>query len=235
MSPTIYRQEKKYVLDAFDVVRLKSVFSAVLPRDDHAGEDGGYDVMSLYFDDERDSDMFTALSGIVPRKKYRLRMYDGDLGFIRLEKKVKESRGGYKLTAPIGLSEARRLVSGDFSPLRHSGNALLREVFLYDRNNRLRPVTITRYRRFAYAFPAGNVRVTLDTDLRCCPGMTDLFSDVPGVRALPNGVVILEIKYDAFMPSFITDMLAGTNAVETSSSKYAICRSIFSFNEWEVI
>ena len=41
------------------------------------------------FDDDKNTDFISKLSGLSERKKYRIRMYNADTAYIRLEKKIK--------------------------------------------------------------------------------------------------------------------------------------------------
>ncbi len=60
-----------------------------MERDPHARPDGTYTVHSLYFDDWRDTALREKIDGLPRREKFRIRYYNGDLSFIRLEKKSK--------------------------------------------------------------------------------------------------------------------------------------------------
>ena len=84
-----YRHEYKFQLNALDLFALRSRLRAVMPRDPHAGSGGEYRIRSLYFDDAADTALREKLDGLSRRAKFRIRLYNDDAGFIRLEKKVK--------------------------------------------------------------------------------------------------------------------------------------------------
>ena len=91
------------------------------------------------------------------------------------------------------------------------------------RTQRLRPKTIVDYTREPYVYPAGNVRVTLDYDIRTGLRCPDFLS--PGIT-IPAGdaPIILEVKWDAFLPSVIRDAIQLEGRHTSSFSKYAQCR-----------
>ena len=60
----------------------------LLKKDPHAS-DGGYMIRSLYFDDYWNSAYEEKESGILMRKKYRIRIYDYSDRSIKLERKKK--------------------------------------------------------------------------------------------------------------------------------------------------
>ena len=59
-----------------------------LTRDKHARA-GGYTIRSLYFDDYCNSAYEEKDAGILMRKKYRVRIYNGSDKVIKLERKKK--------------------------------------------------------------------------------------------------------------------------------------------------
>ena len=80
------------------------------------------------------------------------------------------------------------------------------------------------YTREAFTFSAGNVRVTLDYNIRTGLRSTDFLNpDCPTIPAgdSPN---ILEVKWDEFLPSVIRDIVQLESRHTSAFSKYAICR-----------
>ena len=80
------RHELKYIINKSDYFVLKSRLSALFQRDRHATAHGEYRVRSLYFDDPYDSALLDKINGVDYREKFRIRVYDEDYSFIRLEK-----------------------------------------------------------------------------------------------------------------------------------------------------
>ena len=88
----------------------------------------------------------------------------------------------------------------------------------------LRPRTIVDYTREPFVFGPGNVRVTLDYDIRTGLGCTDFLN--PDCVTIPAGdsPVILEVKWDAFLPDIIRDAVQLSGRRSAAFSKYAACR-----------
>lgn len=232
----VYRHELKYLIDIRDYFILKSKFKAVLKQDKHSLGENGYHLRSLYFDDMKNTDMFGKLSGVSERKKYRIRTYNNSLDLIRFEKKVKDNNVSYKRSSVISVSQAEAAIKGDFSSFEESDDPLLREIFLYDRRNILRANVITDYDREAFIMNEGNVRLTFDKNLKTALNSVDLFN--PKLMMFPAvapGQIILEVKYDAFLPEIISRLLGGTNALYMAISKFALCKKYNAMNNWEIM
>jgi len=86
----------------------------------------------------------------------------------------------------------------------------------------LTPKTIVEYDRIPFIYAPGNVRVTLDRNIRSGVTSTDLFGDIPLVPVSPMDV--LEVKFDAYLPDVVRLLTAGLDSRRTSVSKYALCR-----------
>ena len=69
---------------------------------------------------------------------------------------------------------------------------------------------------------AGNVRVTLDCDIRTGVYSTDLFSPEPLVPA--GELNVLEVKFDRFLPDIIRYLISPVSKVRESFSKYEASR-----------
>ena len=83
-----YRHEYKYLIDSGQRAVTLIKARGLMKPDPHAGKDGSYIIRSLYFDDRNDTCFFQNEAGTDPRAKYRIRYYDDDTSFIRLEKKI---------------------------------------------------------------------------------------------------------------------------------------------------
>ena len=76
-------------------------------------------------------------------------------------------------------------------------------------------------------YPTGNVRVTIDTELRTAPFQTDLFDGrTLAVPVLDEGEAVLEVKYDAFLPAPVRALLEGVPKQRCAVSKYTKCLDI---------
>jgi hypothetical protein len=80
------------------------------------------------------------------------------------------------------------------------------------------------YERDPFVYPAGNVRVTLDHDIRTGLNSTDFLN--PACITIPaaQDVIILEVKWDGFLPDLVRDAVRLDSRSATAFSKYAACR-----------
>ncbi|NLF42570.1 MAG: polyphosphate polymerase domain-containing protein, partial [Bacteroidales bacterium] len=191
--------------------------------DKNAKEENSYRVKSLYFDNYNDKALKEKIDGINGREKFRLRLYNDDPSFIRLEKKRKNNNICFKESCVITEEECNRLLDGDLDVLQENGNSLCLELYAKMYYQQLRPKNIVDYRREAYIYPMGNVRVTLDYDIRTSYNIHDFLRSGP-VLIPVSGVYILEVKYDNFLPEIIRGMVSLSGRRSTAFSKYAITR-----------
>ncbi len=217
------RHEIKYTLNMAEYLALKSRLIKLFTLDAHAGTLGGYRVRSLYFDTMHDNALRDKADGVSVREKFRLRMYDGDSSYIKLEKKMKKNGLCAKRSALLSPEETLRLLSGDIEWLKDREDPVLWELFS-KMTEGLRPKTVVEYTREAFVFPAGNVRVTLDSDIRTGLYATGFLE--PGLPLVPvfEDCAVLEVKYDSFIPEIVAVAVQVPNGRQTSFSKYAVCR-----------
>ena len=218
----IWRQEQKYIVSSADRELLLCRLRAALTPDPFAVDNGLYRIRTLYFDDAFDSALFDSVSGAPEREKYRLRMYNSDVSFLRLEKKLKRYCGGQKPYARLTPEESRMLLRGDYAFLAEKNEPFLQTVYAAARAGALIPRCVVDYTRAAFCHPVGNVRVTVDSDVRVSRN-TDAFFNEPfaGTPVLEDGACILEIKFDGVLPDFIPPLLGIGDRPRTAMSKYA--------------
>lgn len=220
----IYRNEIKHIISPGDKASICANLRAVAQIDEHAGPTGKYLIRSLYFDNLYDKALREKIDGINEREKFRIRYYNGNTDFIHLEKKVKRNGLGYKVSAPLSCEEAQRIVNGDVSWMLHSNRALLVELYSRMKSEGLRPKTIVDYTRTPFVYAPGNVRVTIDENIRTGLHCTDFLN--PNCVTIPAGdpIIILEVKWDEFLPSVIRKAVQVKDRRSTAFSKYEICR-----------
>ncbi|AEE95337.1 polyphosphate polymerase domain-containing protein [Mahella australiensis] len=223
-----YRHELKHEIDVFDRIEIIRRLSLALEHDPFADESGSYIVHSLYFDTPDDTALQEKLDGVTPRTKFRLRYYNDNTDFIRLEKKCKSSDLSYKESAPITFEQCRKILNGKWDWLKTTDHPLMRELYAHIATNILRPKSVVIYRREAFAHPAGNIRITVDSDIKRGILIRQFLEPyAPTVHI--DGRAVLEIKYDAFLPQFICDITRLRHRHRTSFSKYAASRIL----NWE--
>ena len=218
-----YRHEWKHELNRADLLVLRSRLRAVMEPDPHA-VDGKYLIRSLYFDNLSDKALREKIDGVNQREKFRIRCYNGDPSVIHLEKKSKLSGLGTKFSANLSAKEAQSIVDGDLDWMLSSGRPLVQELYCKMRHQGMRPKTIVDYTREPFIYGPGNVRVTLDYDIRTGLSCTDFLN--PKAVTIPAGdaPILLEVKWDAFLPSIIRDAVSVPDRRVGSFSKYAQCR-----------
>lgn len=81
------------------------------------------------------------------------------------------------------------------------------------------------YTRRAFVYAPGNTRITLDYDVRTGLSSLDFFD--PKLATIPADItrpIILEVKYDAYLPDNIRRAIRLNDRRTTNFSKYAACR-----------
>jgi len=219
------RYELKHYINYADILELRSRLPFVASPDENSIGGKGYRVKSLYFDNYNDKALKEKVDGVNEREKFRLRLYNNDTSFIRLEKKSKRNGFCFKQSAVISEEECKRLLEGDFAVLKEKGDPLCMELYAKMSYQQLRPKTIVDYWREAYVFPVGNVRVTMDYDLRTSQSIHYFLKPEPVPIPIP-GVYILEVKYDNFLPEIIRGMVSLSSRRSAAFSKYAATRII---------
>ena len=218
-----YRHEWKHEINVSDMICLRQRLRAVARPDPHA-VGGRYLIRSLYFDDIGDRALREKLDGVNRREKFRIRYYNGDASLIHLEKKSKWNGLGIKDTAELTAAEARAVAAGELDWMPSDRRPLVRELYSKMRSGGLRPKTIVDYTREPFVYPPGNVRVTLDYNIRTGLGCTDfLNADCVTVPA-GDAPIILEVKWDEFLPDIIRDAVRLDSRRAAAFSKYAACR-----------
>ena len=87
-----YRHEIKYMISKNTGEILKQKLKTIMDIDKNSyNEDNTYQIRSLYFDDTQNTAYYEKLDGVEYRKKYRIRIYNQDDNFIRLECKYKHN------------------------------------------------------------------------------------------------------------------------------------------------
>lgn len=218
-----YRHEWKHEISVSDIIAIRHRMRAIAKPDPHA-VNGVYQIRSLYFDNLADKALREKLDGINIREKFRIRYYNGDLSLIRLEKKSKRGGLGRKESAPLSTEEAQWIVEGNRGWMPGCGRPLIRELHQKMTTQGLRPKTIVDYTREAFTYAPGNVRITLDSNIRTGLRCVELLS--PDCVTLPagNAPIILEVKWDEFLPSIIRDAVQLEGRRTAAFSKYAACR-----------
>ena len=218
-----YRHEIKHLITPGDAASIRANLSAVAQMDPHAKEKGFYRIRSLYFDDPADTALHEKLDGVNERRKFRIRYYNDDLGYIMLECKMKRDGVGAKPQERLTLEETQKIIRGEIDWMVKSGRPLLVALYVDMKTRRLAPKTVVEYKRFPFVYGPGNVRVTIDWAIRT--GTPKDFLNPEGLTLpIEDDVTLLEVKWDGYLPNVIRKATALKSRYPTAFSKYAACR-----------
>ncbi len=222
-----YRHELKYIISEGEHKLLATRIKACLKQDYHASLSGGeYLIRSLYFDDPFDSALWEKTSGVGSRDKFRIRIYNYSDSAIKLERKHKEGQYIKKDSVSISREDCEEIMRGKFECLKRNESPFAMQFYGIFVSNHLRPKVLVDYTREPYVFPAEDVRITFDKDVRTALRCTDLFN--PNVVTYPvwdlRNCMILEIKFNESLPLYVQELLTLGAAERTAASKYVFCR-----------
>ena len=144
---------------------------------------------------------------------------------IKLECKHKSN--GYIKKQSIGLSrkEYEKLMSGDRLFLLNRPEPFARRMSLEFAQRALKPAVIVDYTREAFVFPMEDVRVTFDKNVRTGLRSVDMFNaGIPTYPVIDDYGMVLEIKFNRFLPTYIRSLLQLEASQRSAISKYVLCR-----------
>ena len=218
------RHELKYIIDEGTYRILLSRLRPIMFADRN-GANGEYRVTSLYFDDIYGSGYNDKVSGMATRRKFRIRSYNLNPSRIMLEAKHKDDSYVSKLSAQLTDEQYHSLLSGDCSFMKGHDyeEDVFGEYYRSDLVSMLKPKVIVDYVRQAFIYPYGNVRITFDKKLSACYNTVDMFANNALYSTIYDKEIILEIKYDNYIPASIQAVLQGIKSPMQSVSKYIIC------------
>lgn len=222
----VLRQEKKFLISLTKYYQYAPYLGQLMKEDKH-NESDGYLIRSLYFDTLEDKDYQEKEDGIELRRKIRLRNYGPLSDFAILEMKQKQGMMQKKRSLRMNKSEAQQLIRGNYSVLLQYSDDFAVECYYLMNTLCYRPKTIVEYHRKAFVAQENNIRVTFDSKIKCTESNFNLFS--PNLLYHPvmhDNFVVLEVKYNGFLLSYIKDILKECNESELSVSKYCMGRSI---------
>lgn len=218
-----YRHEWKHELNFSDMIAIRQRLRVVAKPDPNA-VDGKYFIRSLYFDNLADKALREKLDGVNRREKFRIRYYNENISIIHLEKKSKCNGLGTKDSANLTDKEAQDIVDGRLNWMMDSGQRLIQELYCKMNSQGLRPKTIVDYTREPFIFRPGNVRVTLDYNIRTGLTATDFLNPYCITIPARDAPIILEVKWDEFLPEIIRDAVQLKGRHTAAFSKYVACR-----------
>lgn len=227
-----FRHEYKFIITIPQSLILQERISSLMKRDSYGDEQGNYEIRSVYFDDKQNTCYQQNEAGTDPRAKYRIRCYNASDKRIVLEKKIKNNGMNKKLQQDLTNEQYHMLVteplqnhqvglSSDF----HNQPPLVQELLVKRQTQLMIPKIIVAYDRVPFVEKAGNVRVTFDKGICSSKDFDHFFKpDLHGRPIMPVGEMLMEIKYDEFIPGYIKEALEVGKLSQTTFSKYYLCR-----------
>ena len=223
MNLNIIRIELKYYVSYPDYLNLSKKLSMIMKKDQH-DIDKGYFIRSLYFDTINNKAFYEKMEGIEERKKYRLRIYDTKDKNVKFEIKKRINNQMLKETAVITKEDALEIQSQNYDVLIKYNNPILNKIYCEFKQEKFIPVVIVDYLRDAYIYDLNNIRITFDKSLKSDVSNLNLFENNISGPLLNENVVIMEIKYNHFLPEHIKKTLQISRFERDAISKYCISR-----------
>lgn len=222
----VIRTERKFLMDLATSYAVQHRIGSILQADPHNGPQG-YRVRSLYFDTVHDNDYVEKLYGLDPRRKVRLRSYGPKSDFALLELKQKQGTNQRKRSLELTRVEAKRLISGDYDVLLEKDGSFAAEMFSIMTMNGYAPKCIVEYERCAFIAKENKTRVTFDRNIRATEANVNVFDEnLCLYPVLDPFNVVLEVKFDGFLLSYVKSALSIVDKSELSVSKYCLARMV---------
>lgn len=222
----VLRQEKKYLISLVRYYQLCFTLMQVLQVDKHSADDG-YPIRSLYFDTLEEKDYVEKDDGSDVRRKIRLRNYGPQMPFAMLEMKQKQGSSQKKRSLRVSREDGAALCRGQYDSLLKYPDPFAAECYALMQTQCYLPKAVVEYRRKAFVAKENQIRVTFDHHITGTEANFDIFS--PNLLLYPvldPYLVVLEVKYNGFLLSYIKDMLRSVDQSELSAGKYSLSRAV---------
>lgn len=221
------RYELKYRITETKARALAQYVQAYIHPDRYAKSQPGYEypISSLYLDSPTMSLCRETLQGKKNRFKLRVRGYDDSPEspvFLEVKRRINTVilKSRVKVPKPVlgQILSNRHAPSLEYEKDRET----FRQFMLYVTALNARPVVLVRYMRQAFEGDSDNrVRITFDRKLGFkATGQPVVSVNGPGWHAVSMDFVILEIKFTARYPLWLSDMVKMFNLKQTAMSKY---------------
>ncbi|WP_105616251.1 polyphosphate polymerase domain-containing protein [Vallitalea okinawensis] len=218
------RHELKYMVSKMDYLVMVRRLDKLLRRDNHC-KGKGYTITSLYFDDLNNRAYKEKINGEAIRHKYRIRYYNDNLDFIKLERKSKINQMTMKIAKPLEREEVIKIYNEDSRFLLNKEGYLYHDFYRQLNHRLIQPKVIIKYDREAFTHPLGDLRITFDQNVKTANTQTVIFDDdIHYISALEPNQVIVEVKFNGVLPDYIRNLIQTGNVMQASASKYIFSR-----------
>lgn len=219
------RKELKHAISKVEYYVLQRKLQHFMRLDPNAGPKGTYLIRSTYFDNFDNKVLNEKKEGYLNRDKYRVRIYGKSSSVIHLERKSKRNNLTFKTKCRLTQKEFEQMRVGEIEWMETDERELIRDLFFNMKYHQLKPMVVVDYEREAWMYPYGNVRITFDMKVQTSIRNTNMFNPyLPMVDVLDPNLVILEVKYDDYLPEVIKHLLQLSDTQAESYSKYQLSR-----------
>jgi len=224
----VKRNELKYYISFGEYIILSNKLKKILKKDKYCKNEEGYFIRSLYFDSVNNKAFHEKMAGVENRKKYRLRIYNFKDNKVKFEIKNKNNNQIKKETAVISRKDALQVGKGELDVLLKYKNPILNKIYCTFKSQKFHPIVLIDYIREPYVYEFNDVRITFDKCLASNSSKLELFDKNASMRKFLNkGLVIMEIKYNGFLPLWIRDLMQIRRFKRCAISKYCLGRMAF--------
>lgn len=226
------RFELKYVITLEQAEKFKKALLPFMRPDEHGGNKGKYGLTSLYYDSPELRCYWEKEFGLRFRRKLRIRKYEINSEMteatpVFVEIKQRVDRVTQKRRVVLPYSDALRLCN-DREYLEGCGEdqPAIDEMYVFIWQYDLRPVSIVRYDRQAFTGTQYDIglRVTFDTNLTVQTDRLRIHEAPNALSIMPLSKVVMEIKVNERIPTWLTNLIADHNLRLERISKY--CKGI---------
>lgn len=219
------RNELKHAISKAEYYVLRTKLLHFMQCDPNSGPNGRYLIRSTYFDNVDNKILNEKKEGFLNRDKYRVRIYGLNDHIINLERKSKRNNLTFKSKCKIRREEYEKIRAGHIQWMENDDRNLIRDLYIEMVHHLIKLQTTVDYEREALLYPYGNVRITFDMKVQSSLRNTDMFNkQLPMVDVLEPNLVILEVKYDEYLPEVIKLLLQLSDTRQEAYSKYQLSR-----------
>jgi len=222
-----YRFEAKYEIPDKIIGYLESSIKKFgMQSDENCLTNGGYYVVSLYFDSYNFDKYQDKAGGFLKKDKMRARIYEPYLDkskWIYFEIKKKYDIKNTKTRLKLSREEWDRFMQKGASALLtmerndkelKSKNEILGEFIRFS----LKPKVLVRYWRRAFLNGFRDLRITFDSNLEACQ-KNDLAYNC-FMTQVNKRMAVMEVKYDYVLPFWLKEIIKNYNLKRAAFSKY---------------
>ena len=224
------RFELKYFIRVERYRDLVADLGHFMEPDAHGDVHGFYRIISLYYDSPDYACYRSKIDGLKFRRKLRLRVYQSpgqelssiNQGFVEIKQRFNRTTQKKRLVLP--LAQAKRLCAGEAVPdgLDARDTATAAEISYLIRAMQLRPAAVVSYRRRAFVggrYERG-MRLTFDQQLKGRAHALDVNQEARNYHFLPLDWVLMEVKVNERIPTWMVALLAKHQCSLQRMSKY---------------